>query len=212
MKESRVDQMSRKELAKVIADAIQTEIGSGIEAAAHKVEQALQTEIVPAIAVAVEESLQSELLATAVPALAHEVEEALVNIGSENQMRRSTDVELTTRTAAAAGPAPRRTTSVGTTGARVFYVGIPGRAQIKKELSARAGQVMAFIDRNRKASSAALQAALKVNRNVIAGAVHELKKAGVVRVEAFGPTVATAAEYQPRRKATRKPLQKRGKK
>lgn len=194
--------MSRKELAKVIAEAIQTEVAASIETVTHTVETALQNEIVPAIAGRVEETLQTELLQTAVPTLAQEVESALLSASEDTPMRRATD---SPPQHSAAERVPRRTGNVGGGGARVFYVSIPGKQRIKEQLSARAGQVMAFIDRNRKASSAAIQAALKVNRNVIAGAVHELKKAGVIRVEDFSPAVATASEYQRR---VRKPAPK----
>jgi DNA segregation ATPase FtsK/SpoIIIE-like protein len=84
-------------------------------------------------------------------------------------------------------------------GGRVMYVALPGTGSKSKDvLSPRAQQVMAFLARNRKASSQALQKALKVNRNVIAGAVHELKQAKFVRSERFEPD-QVAAESRPRR-------------
>jgi len=69
------------------------------------------------------------------------------------------------------------------TGGRVMYVALPGRGRNRAELSARADEVLAFITRKRNATSAALQQGLKVNRNVIAGAMHELKQAGLVKSE-----------------------------
>lgn len=67
---------------------------------------------------------------------------------------------------------------------RVLYVAIPGSGRGKKTrgvLSRRATQVLIQIERKRRVSSKGLQSALRVNRNVIAGAVHELKKAGFVK-------------------------------
>ena len=83
-------------------------------------------------------------------------------------------------------------------GGRMAYVPVPGTGS-KLELSPRAAQVYHFIKRNRKASARALQGALKVNRNVIAGAIHELKSKGVVRAEPFEP-VKSAAGYAPRKR------------
>lgn len=89
-------------------------------------------------------------------------------------------------------------------GARVMYVAIPGKGRNRAALSDRAAQVLAFLDKNRKASSGALQVALGVNRNVIAGAVHELKQAGVVTTQAFGGggSQTSAAGFEPRLRAT----------
>lgn len=78
-------------------------------------------------------------------------------------------------------------------GARVLYMTLPGtkadriykKARAAK-LSARATEVLAFLVKQQKASSAALQKGLKVNRNVIAGAVHELKQAGLIVSQPLG--------------------------
>lgn len=76
-------------------------------------------------------------------------------------------------------------------GARVMYVALPGTGRKSLNvLSPRAKQVMAYINRNRRASSGALQVALSVNRNVIAGAIHELKQAGFVRADQVGSLAA----------------------
>lgn len=69
------------------------------------------------------------------------------------------------------------------TGGRVMYVALPGRGKNRRELSERATEVLAFITTHKNVTSAALQAGLKVNRNVIAGAMHELKQAGFVKSE-----------------------------
>lgn len=71
----------------------------------------------------------------------------------------------------------------GTGTGRVLYVAMPGRGRNRAEVSARAAQVMEFIAKHKNATSAAIQAQLKVNRNVVAGAVHELKRAKLVRSE-----------------------------
>lgn len=69
----------------------------------------------------------------------------------------------------------------GTGAGRVMYVAVPGRGKNRKELTARASEVLSFLNKKHKATSAALQKGLKVNRNVIAGAIHELKEAGFVK-------------------------------
>lgn len=67
---------------------------------------------------------------------------------------------------------------------RVLYVAIPGsNKKSRNVLSRRATQVLIQIERKRRVSSKALQEALHVNRNVIAGAIHELKQAGFVKSE-----------------------------
>lgn len=71
----------------------------------------------------------------------------------------------------------------GTGTGRVLYVAMPGRGRNRAKLTERADQVMAFLAKHQKATSAAIQAQLKVNRNVVAGAIHELKQANLVRVE-----------------------------
>jgi hypothetical protein len=73
------------------------------------------------------------------------------------------------------------------TGGRVMYIALPGRGKNRKELSARADEVLTFLTSHKNTTSAALQKGLKVNRNVIAGAIHELKQSGFVqsqRIEA----------------------------
>lgn len=62
----------------------------------------------------------------------------------------------------------------------VIYVALrPAKRRVK--LSRRAIQVLRAVRKTRQATSHALQVALNVNRNVIAGAVHELKQAGVLK-------------------------------
>lgn len=73
----------------------------------------------------------------------------------------------------------------GTGTGRVMYVAVPGRGRNRKELTARAQEVLDFIATHKNATSAALQKGLKVNRNVIAGAIHELKQAGFVEATAI---------------------------
>lgn len=90
-------------------------------------------------------------------------------------------------------------------GARVIYMTMPGtkkdliykRAR-RANLSARATEVLNYLIKQREASSAALQAGLKVNRNVIAGAIHELKQAGIVTAQSLNNEGAQIA-YGPRR-------------
>lgn len=69
------------------------------------------------------------------------------------------------------------------TGGRVMYVALPGRGRNRKELSARATEVLQFVTQHKNVTSAAIQRGLRVNRNVIAGAMHELKQAGFVKSE-----------------------------
>lgn len=71
----------------------------------------------------------------------------------------------------------------GTGRGRVLYVAMPGRGRNRTEVSERAGQVMEFLAKQQRATSAAIQEQLKVNRNVVAGAIHELKQAKLVRSE-----------------------------
>lgn len=90
----------------------------------------------------------------------------------------------------------------GSLSGRVMYVALPGSGKKSQNvLSHRAQQVLATINRQRKATSAALQDALEVNRNVIAGAIHELKQAKFVSVQRV-PNVSafeSAGEFQPGR-------------
>ncbi len=94
----------------------------------------------------------------------------------------------------------------GGVGGRVMYVALPGTgSKSKNALSPRAKQVLGQINRQRRATAAALQEALEVNRNVIAGAVHELKQAGLVGTEALaaagaGRMTEAAAEPRPRQR------------
>jgi hypothetical protein len=89
------------------------------------------------------------------------------------------------------------------TSGRVMYVALPGSGNKSRNvLSHRAQQVLAVINRKQRATSKALQAALNVNRNVIAGAVHELKQLKLVRTEPVlvgGQAFDVAHEFQPRR-------------
>lgn len=73
--------------------------------------------------------------------------------------------------------------SIPGTGGRVMYVAVPGRGRNRRELSARAQEVLTFLTHHKNATSRALQEGLRVNRNVIAGAIHELKQAGFVQSE-----------------------------
>lgn len=90
----------------------------------------------------------------------------------------------------------------GQIGARqTMYVPLPGTgSKARHILSPRAQQVFSYLMQHKDGvSSADLMKDLRVNRNVIAGAVHELKAKGVMRSERrfLGP-IETAAEYAPR--------------
>lgn len=79
------------------------------------------------------------------------------------------------------------TPRVPRTGGRVMYVALPGTGRKSQNvLSNRAKQVLGAINRRRRATAAALQDTLKVNRNVIAGAIHELKQAQFVHAIPVG--------------------------
>lgn len=82
-------------------------------------------------------------------------------------------------------------------GGRVIYV-----ARVKTaKVAARAQQMLDAINRKGgRATAPEVMAAMSVNRNVIAGAVHELKQAGAVVIQPALPQVAAAAEYAPRTK------------
>lgn len=67
------------------------------------------------------------------------------------------------------------------TGARTRYVVLPGRGIHRRKLNRRAKQVLATLKRHHGATSAELQTLLKVNRNVISGAIWRLRQARVVR-------------------------------
>lgn len=89
---------------------------------------------------------------------------------------------------------------------RVMYVALPGsKRKSQNVLSHRAQQVMGLVNRTGRTTAAALMDALEVNRNVIAGAVHELKQAGFLATEALASAPGTrnyqaAAGYKPRAK------------
>lgn len=87
----------------------------------------------------------------------------------------------------------------GTIGGRVMYVAQAGSKRAREALSARAAEVLGAVEKASKATSADLQRRLKVNRNVIAGAVHELKQAALLRSEGIGngAIVQSAAEAAP---------------
>lgn len=72
-------------------------------------------------------------------------------------------------------------------GGRVMYVPLPGKKRIRTELSKRAAQVLDLIERNHAATSAQIQATLHVNRNVVAGAIHELKQFKLVKPQPIDP-------------------------
>lgn len=67
---------------------------------------------------------------------------------------------------------------------RTIYVIVPGRGVHRRKATRRAKQVLAYIAKHSKATSADLQKALDVNRNVISGAVFELRKLGLIKSEA----------------------------
>jgi hypothetical protein len=84
---------------------------------------------------------------------------------------------------------------------RVMYVALPGsKRKSQNVLSRRAQQVLGQVNRTGRATAAALMDALEVNRNVIAGAVHELKQAGFLASQPADWSAAyeAAAEYKPR--------------
>lgn len=90
-------------------------------------------------------------------------------------------------------------------GGRVMYLPLPGTgSKARHVLSPRAQQVFSFLIKlGKPASSADLQKGLRVNRNVIAGAVHELKaKRALKRVQVGGrrEAVEVAAEAPPRKR------------
>lgn len=74
-------------------------------------------------------------------------------------------------------------TAIPGTGPRVRYVVLPGRGIHRRKLNARAREVLKAIRKQRGATSAELQAFLKVNRNVVAGAVHRLRQARAIKSE-----------------------------
>jgi predicted HTH transcriptional regulator len=88
----------------------------------------------------------------------------------------------------------------GRVGGRVMYVALPGKGKNRDALSRRAGQVLTAIARKKEATSKALQGVLQVNRNVIAGAIHELKQAKLVKAVTMPePALAqSVAEHRPR--------------
>lgn len=66
-------------------------------------------------------------------------------------------------------------------GGRVMYVPLPGSQRSRAALSKRAAEVLAIIQQNHAATSGQIQATLHVNRNVVAGAIHELKQFRLVK-------------------------------
>lgn len=95
---------------------------------------------------------------------------------------------------------------------RVMYVALPGsKRKSLNVLSHRAQQVMGQVNRTGRTTAAALMDALEVNRNVIAGAVHELKQAGFLASKAAiggdlggGRNYEAAAEVKPRARKVKK--------
>lgn len=84
-------------------------------------------------------------------------------------------------------------TEIPGTGSRVLYVAMPGRGKTRKAISSRATEVLTYLRKQRKATAADLMKALDVNRNVIAGAVYELRQAGLIKSQATGVLVESAA-------------------
>jgi hypothetical protein len=78
----------------------------------------------------------------------------------------------------------------GSLGGRVMYVPLPGSQRSRAALSKRAAEVLAMIERNNAATSAQIQATLNVNRNVVAGAIHELKQFRLVKPQPIDPQFA----------------------
>lgn len=71
-----------------------------------------------------------------------------------------------------------------TPGPRVLYVVVPGRGVNRRTLTRRGQQFLAYIQkRGGKATAADLQRGLRVNRNVVSGAVFELRKKRIVKSE-----------------------------
>jgi hypothetical protein len=67
-------------------------------------------------------------------------------------------------------------------GGRVRYVALPGKGRNRANLSRRANQAYQVIARRKGgATTKAIQSALRVTRNSVAGAVHELKQLNIVR-------------------------------
>ena len=99
-----------------------------------------------------------------------------------------------------------------TRGGRVMYVALPGSGRKSKNvLSRRAQQVLGAINRQRRATAGALQKTLDVNRNVIAGAVHELKRQHFIQAVPAGVPFEAAAGA-PRHRSDDRPTRRRSKK
>lgn len=62
-----------------------------------------------------------------------------------------------------------------------MYVPLPGSQRSRAALSVRAAEVLKAIERNHAVTSAQIQTTLNVNRNVVAGAIHELKQFKLVK-------------------------------
>lgn len=82
-------------------------------------------------------------------------------------------------------------------GSRVIYV-----ARVKSaDVAARAQQMLDVINKKGgRATPLEVMSAMSVNRNVVAGAIHELKQAKAVTIQQAQPQAAAAAEYAPRTK------------
>ncbi len=77
-------------------------------------------------------------------------------------------------------PFPRMTTR------QVLYVRIPGSGTAKgqrRHVTPRAAQVLAYLQKKKKATAAELQKHLGINRNVVSGAIFELRRKRLVRSE-----------------------------
>lgn len=83
-------------------------------------------------------------------------------------------IEMTAAMARQAPPIP----------GRVFYTAVTnGSKRAVAALTPRAKQVYDYITKHRQPTAASLQTALKVNRNVIAGALHLLRQSKLVKSE-----------------------------
>lgn len=96
-------------------------------------------------------------------------------------------------------------------GGRVMYIPLPGTGSTARHiLSPRAQQVFSFLKRlHQGGTSAQIQKGLKVNRNVVAGAVHELKVKRAIQsrrlqVGSRQPREQVAAEVAPKKRRSSK--------
>lgn len=95
-------------------------------------------------------------------------------------------------------------------GGRVTYVPLPGTgSKARHILSPRAQQVFSLLKKLGKGTSTEIQKGLKVNRNVVAGAVHELKSKRAIKTERLfvagggEEREQVAAEVAPRKRTRR---------